>query len=249
MEVFGDYSRYYNLLYQDKDYAGEADFIENLIRGYAPNAKTILDLGCGTGRHAKLLSEKGYMVHGIDMSEEMLSEAERLSTKNNLTFSLGDVRSARLNKKFDVVTSLFHVMSYQVTNKDLTNALITAFEHLDENGIFIFDCWYGPAVLTDRPTVRIKRLNDAEVEIIRIAEPEVHTSENVVDVNYQILIRRRLNGKTTILKETHKMRYLFIPEVKAILDQVNFKMLTCEEWMSQREPGFNSWNVFFVVKK
>lgn len=249
MEVFGDYSRYYNLLYQDKDYAGEADFIENLIRGYAPNAKTILDLGCGTGRHAKLLSEKGYMVHGIDMSEEMLSEAERLSTKDNLTFSLGDVRSARLNKKFDVVTSLFHVMSYQVTNKDLTNALITAFEHLDENGIFIFDCWYGPAVLTDRPTVRIKRLNDAEVEIIRIAEPEVHTSENVVDVNYQILIRRRLNGKTTILKETHKMRYLFIPEVKAILDQVNFKMLICEEWMSQRNPGFNSWNVFFVVKK
>ena len=72
MKVFGNYSRYYNLLYKDKDYKGEAGFIHDLIQKYSPGAKSILDLGCGTGRHDVLLAEKGYVMTGVDMSEEML---------------------------------------------------------------------------------------------------------------------------------------------------------------------------------
>ncbi len=72
MATFGNYSRYYNLLYKDKDYRGEAGFIHDLIRKYSPEAKTILDLGCGTGRHDLLLAKKGYAITGVDMSEEML---------------------------------------------------------------------------------------------------------------------------------------------------------------------------------
>ena len=72
MKAFGNYSRYYNLLYKDKDYKGEAGFIHDLIQKYSPGAKSILDLGCGTGRHDALLAEKGYVITGVDMSEEML---------------------------------------------------------------------------------------------------------------------------------------------------------------------------------
>lgn len=72
MTTFGNYSRYYNLLYKDKDYKGEAGFIYDLIQKYSPGAKSILDLGCGTGRHDLLLAEKGYAITGVDMSEEML---------------------------------------------------------------------------------------------------------------------------------------------------------------------------------
>ena len=49
MKVFGNYGQYYNLIYEDKDYASEVDYIESLIRKNAPHARTILDLGCGTG--------------------------------------------------------------------------------------------------------------------------------------------------------------------------------------------------------
>ena len=72
MATFGNYSRYYNLLYKDKDYSGETGFIHDLIQKHSPAAKTILDLGCGTGRHDFLLAEKGYAITGVDMSEEML---------------------------------------------------------------------------------------------------------------------------------------------------------------------------------
>ena len=63
----------------------------------------------------------------------------------------GDIREIRLNKRFDTVIALFHVISYQTTNEDVTAAFETARQHLNSGGIFIFDISYGPAVLTERP--------------------------------------------------------------------------------------------------
>ena len=75
MSVFGKYAKYYDLLYQDKNYSKEADYIDRLIKTYHPESKTILDLGCGTGRHDILLAEKGFFLTGVDSSKEMLSAA------------------------------------------------------------------------------------------------------------------------------------------------------------------------------
>jgi hypothetical protein len=56
--------------------------------------------------------------------------------------------------------TIFHVFSYQTTNGDLVAALTTAKEHLNPDGILIFDCWYGPAVLSNKPTIRVKTIED-----------------------------------------------------------------------------------------
>jgi len=260
MSVFGKYSSYYNLLYKDKDYAGEAGYVHNLIQKYCPGAKSILDLGCGTGRHDLLLAEKGYSVVGVDQSEEMLAIANsQLLTKTETkieienkcstsTFIQGDVRNVRLNKTFDVVTSLFHVMSYQITNEDLNAAFETAKVHLKKGGVFIFDCWYGPAVLTDRPAVRVKRLEDEDIFVTRIAEPVMHPNENVVDVNYHVFIKNRANNAVEELREVHSMRYLFSPEIELFLSQQRLRLLASFEWMSEREPGVDTWGVCFVVR-
>ncbi|MDY0130988.1 MAG: methyltransferase domain-containing protein, partial [Methanosarcina vacuolata] len=69
MNVFGDYSKYYNLLYKDKEYSKEVEYVVNLINKYNPNSKTILDLGCGTGRHDELFAKYGYSVCGIDIRD------------------------------------------------------------------------------------------------------------------------------------------------------------------------------------
>ena len=67
MAVFYSYAQYYDLLYREKDYPGEVDYVDALIKKYAVNdARTILDLGCGTGGHAILLARKGYRVTGVD---------------------------------------------------------------------------------------------------------------------------------------------------------------------------------------
>ncbi len=249
MSVFGLYSRYYDLLYKEKDYLAETNYIDGLIKRFNPGAKTILDLGCGTGRHAKLFAERGYRVHGVDFSKDMLDKARENENKGGLRFTEGDIRSIRLGEQFDVVTALFHVISYQITNEDIMDSFKTANEHLNDGGIFIFDCWYGPAVLTERPEVRVKRLEDETIQVTRIAEPDMHANENVVDVNYQVYIYDKINKKHEVIHETHNMRYLFKPEVFHMLKLCGFDNTILYKFLSEEAAGFNSWNVLSVGSK
>ena len=131
MNVFNNYADYYDLLYKNKNYSSEVEYVDLLIKKYFINAKSILDLGCGTGRHAVNLVQKGYDVCGVDISEKMISQARERYLDKNTSFFCNDIRFARLEKKFDVVISLFHVISYQITNNDLKQTFLTANEHLE----------------------------------------------------------------------------------------------------------------------
>ncbi len=252
-QVFGRYAEYYNLLYKDKDYAGETQYLHQLIQKHCSGASTILNLGCGTGRHDFELATTGYGVAGVDLSEEMLQIANnRLKSLDSptvdLSFVQGDIRNVRLGRKFDAVISLFHVMSYQTSNSDLIAAFSTAREHLSDNGVFVFDCWYGPAVLTDPPVTRVKRLENDLVKVLRIAEPVLHPNENIVDVNYQVFITDKATGEIEEVFETHRMRYLFVPELEYLLNEAGFKLTVVHEWMSENAPGLSSWGACFVAK-
>lgn len=252
MSQFGDlYSEYYDLLYGDKDYIGEVGYINSLIEANSGNAKTLLDMGCGTGRHAELFCEKGYVVHGIDLSKDMLKVAEtrRAGKEDILSFSYSNIQELNLGKKFDVVVSLFHVMSYQNSNDELIKAFEVAKKHLTDDGVFIFDFWYGPAVLTDLPSTRVKRLENSNIKVTRVAEPALHAEQNIVDVNYDVFIEEKETKEVVEKKELHKMRYFFDTELEILCQLVGLKVLSRYEWMTDKLPGFSSWNVVWVVKK
>jgi SAM-dependent methyltransferase len=251
MSVFGGYSRYYDLLYRDKDYAGEAAYVHGLIERHRPGSVSILDLGCGTGRHDFCLTQLGHELTGVDLSHEMLAVAEREKAafqgpRAAPTFVQGDVRSVRLGKSFGVVVSLFHVMSYQTQNQDLLQALVTIREHLKPGGLFIFDCWYGPAVLSDPPVVRVKRLEDANIQVTRLAEPVMHANDNLVDVNYQVFVRDKHSGAVEELRETHTTRYFFGPEIRHFCELAGLRLQEFQPFMADGAPGFGTWNVVFL---
>ena len=251
MNQFGNlYSQYYDLLYSDKDYSAEVGYINNLIQANNKNINTLLDMGCGTGKHAELFCNKGYTVHGIDLSEDMLKIAEnrRIGKENKLSFSHSNIQNLSLNKKFDVVVSLFHVMSYQNSNSELFKAFEVAKKHLKDGGIFIFDFWYGPAVLTDLPTNKIKRLENGNIKVTRLAEPILNAQKNIVDVNYDIFIENKETKEVIEKKELHKMRYFFDTELEFICESIGFKILNKYEWLSYKKPDFSSWNVVWIIK-
>lgn len=250
MSIFNDYARYYDLLYRDKDYAGESDYINFLIQPHSSSARTVLNLGCGSGRHDRCLTEKGFRVTGVDFSEEMLAIARNSAAENpSLEYRHGDVRSIRLENEFDIVISLFHVISYQQTNEDLKAAFLSAYCHLKPGSVFIFDCWYGPGVLTDRPAVRMKELEDEKISVTRITQPVMHPNENLVDVNYLVFIRDKETGRVNEVRETHRMRYLFLPEIRQLLADTGFELLAAEEWLTGKPLGFASWSAVFICRK
>jgi len=250
MSVFNEYARYYDLLYRDKDYGAETEYVHGLIQAQNPDAKSILNIGCGSGRHDRCLVAHGYTVTGVDISEEMLAAAQNSAAgSESLDYVQGDARSVRLDKTFDVVISLFHVMSYQVTNADLMAAFVTAHTHLKPGGSFVFDCWYGPGVLTDPPTVRVKELEDDVITVTRIAQPVMHPNENVVDVNYRVFLKDNGSGSVREINETHRMRYLFQPEVEMMLTTAGFELQLSEEWLTSAPLSMASWNALFVARE
>ncbi len=249
MSVFDKYyAQFYDMLYKDKDYESESNYIISLIKKYNPEAKSILDLGCGTGRHAELFSNKGFIVLGVDQSKYMLNEAMNRKN-NNLDFIEGDIRFLKLDKKFDIVTALFHVLSYQITNKDVESLIRTAYNHLNKNGLFIFDFWYGPAVIIQKPEVRIKELENDNVKFIRVAKPMIDFSRNVVEVCYKIFVVDKKNKTFLEHEEIHPMRFFFDPELELFIENIGFKLESKFSWLKFEKPSENDWSVVWVVRK
>ena len=256
MATFGDYARYYNLLYKDKDYAGEAAFILRVLRCGGAAPATLLDLGCGTGRHALEMALNGLAVEGVDLSETMLrmgSEAlrnlgpdERPAVMPRL--HQGDARTVRLDKKFEAATSLFHVMSYQTTEEDALAVLRTAKEHLVPGGLFLFDFWHGPGVLADPPVKREKDLRDAETRVRRLADPVLHEDRHVVDVHYTISISGAAGDPAPELKECHSMRYWWVEELEELSRKTGFRTVASGGWMHEEPASGADWNAWMLVE-
>lgn len=249
MDSFGLYSRYYDLFYAQKPYGAEARFVDELIRRWSPGASRLLELGCGTGRHARHLIDRGYSVHGVDRSEEMLAAITRSGQVAGFSACLGDARSYRDGGHYDSVLALFHVMSYLTTDEDLAAAVATASAHLDRGGLFIFDAWHGPAVLAQRPEVRERVVDEEDVCVKRTATPIWHVDEHLVDVTYHIEVTPRDTGLTSRFEELHRMRYLFTPEVEVLLDDGGFALEEACEFGTGRALGPDTWNACYVAVK
>ncbi len=254
MSVFNAYARYYDLLYRDKDYSSEAQHVHETLQKHAPGATSILEFGCGTCGHAVHLAEKGYSLLGIDSSRDMLEQAqERLAslsplTSSRISLSQSDLRHYRSDQRFDAVIALFHVISYLPTNADLQAALNTAKTQLKPGGLFLSDCWYGPAVLTDPPAVRIKRMEDESTQITRIAEPKLIPEANLVEVSYQVFVLDKRTTKVDVIRESHTMRYWFQPEIELCMKQTGFQLIDSFEWMTGRRSGTDTWSVCFLSR-
>ncbi len=247
-----EYALAYDHLYQDKDYEKECDFIEAVFQKYSLDVKTILDLGCGTGGHTLILARRGYQVVGVDRSQDMLEIAKKKAKEASLPveFISGDVTNIELQRSFDAVIGMFAVMSYQTSNSSFAGACRTANKYLREGGIFIFDCWHGQAVLTEKPAFRIKEVkSNNNKRIIRLTKPVLNTLAHTIEIHFTLLKIQgdHLVGET---KESHLMRFLFPQEVKYFLEVAGFKEIKFCSFLRLEEPlSEHDWNMVVIAKK
>jgi SAM-dependent methyltransferase len=249
--VFGEgYAAAYDALYQDKDYAAECDLIEDVFRVHAvAPVQRILDLGCGTGSHAARLAERGYTVVGIDRSEDMLARARERAATLPIQFQQGDITAVELGEAFDAVLIMFAVLGYLTDNSAIRGTLKAARRHLTPGGLLFADVWYGPAVLAQRPTERVKLIStSAGGQLIRAASSELDTRRNTCTVHYRLWGLE--GGKLTAeVREAHQMRYFFEPELDAFLSDAGFELLRIGGFPELgEEPSERTWNVAFVAR-
>ena len=254
MSTFKRYAGYYDALYRDKDYTGEAAFVRSRILNFAPGARSILELGCGTARHAMEFVRLGWRVRAVDRSRHMVRQAkaerDRLGARlrSRLRLDIGDVTRYRAHERFDAVTSLFHVVNYQTTTAGLLGLFRSARISLRAGGLFMFDFWYGPAVRAEPPAIRIKRVRQGSVNIVRLAEPVHHVKRHCVEVNYTLLAVNRRSGRSEQIEETHVVRYLFLPEIKRLGTATGFRMIESGQWLTRKPLTTHTWTGYAILR-
>lgn len=192
---------------------------------------------------------------GVELSGAMVERAERrragLPEKlaENLRYLQADACSFRCEQRFDAVVALFHVINYQVETADLLRLMWTAANHLEEGGLFLFDFWFGPAVLTERPEQRTRTVEDDDVRVERRVEPRLDPARNLVEVDYRFEVQPKDGGKAFSFQEVHLMRYLFLPEIEHLLGESGFELENCEQWLTGRPLGFDTWYGCAVARR
>ena len=247
-KVFQDYADYYDLLYQDKDYDAEVKYVDKLIRKFCPNGNKIIEFGSGTGIHGNKLSQYNYDIEGVELSHDMVKYAQK---SKKFDIHQGDMTSyiSPNAGKFDIALSLFHVVSYLTLDADVNKFFKNAYLHLKKNGVLIFDTWHTPAVEFTPPELRVKKMHNSKLKIVRIAEPRIHKIQNVVDVNFTIFTQYSDSSTWDMIEESHPMRHFSQSDIEGFARKNKFKVLKNEEFLTSKKLDKSVWGSCFILMK
>ncbi len=138
MTQYQDFAYIYDrLMHQDVDYDAWCDYIENMFDLHGVSPDTLCELACGTGNMTSRLSSRGYEMTGVDISSDMLRVAQ--AKTGDVEFICSDMSKLKLDKKYDSFLCMIDGLNYVITPKAVINTLKTVKEHLNDNGVFMFD--------------------------------------------------------------------------------------------------------------
>lgn len=245
-EVFGRYARWYDAIYSDKPYAAECDVIDAVAAPHiGPGPWRVLDLGCGTARHASELARRGNDVTAVDRSPAMLS----LAVDETVRFVLGDLRTVTLDQTFDLVVSLFGVLSYQLSDDDVAAAMCAARRHLRARGLFVCDYWHAPAVRAMGPTRKLKQARAGHLLVHREAIPlglDVRRRRNTT--RYVVRVTDEAGRLVDEVCEEHTVRFFDPGEVAAQAAAAGFTIVeTFADWSRTTPLNDRAWTAVLVA--
>lgn len=142
MDCYKEFAHIYDkLIYEDINYKKWAQVILKICEELSVDKNYYLDLACGTGNMTKEIGKKFKNVWAVDLSEEMLTEAEEKLRISGIKSKLicQDICDLDLNKKFNLITCSLDSTNYILDEDDLISYFKGVYEHLDNEGIFVFD--------------------------------------------------------------------------------------------------------------
>jgi SAM-dependent methyltransferase len=242
-----DYAALYDAVYEAKNYGAETARASALARsvGAGDGSWRLLDIGCGTGRHAVCFARDGHKVVGVDRSASMLERASARFAEAGLQaeFHQSDIGALELDQRFDVVVALFAVLNYMRDDASLDQALATIRKHLRPGGVLVFDGWHGPGVEAQEPEQRVKLFETPLGRIERISDGALDRARRRVTVD--IAMRLLRDGQPVREShETHVMQYFFPEELRERMARFGLRLEVVEDIDAPgRAPGRESWSM------
>jgi SAM-dependent methyltransferase len=237
-----DYSNLYDLFYKKKDYSKEVLLIKKLIK---KKNLSILELGCGTGNYTRNLVPLAKKIVAVDKSKYMIEIAKKKNIKKTI-FLTSEIKTLKFNQKFDLIISLFHILSYQKSNLEIKK-FFGLSQYLKKGGFFIFDFWNEEAVnfLKPRKTTLLIKKNDYEIK--RTSYPTWNKKKKSVLVKYKINIHHEKRKKN--IYEEHLMKYFSLDEIKYISKKNNLEIIKNLGQNFSSFPNKKDWSVITICRK
>ena len=131
----------YDRLTNDVDYEATVEFYQQILDGEGAKPRTAVDLACGTGSVAAILARKGLEVLGVDMSEDMLTQAVQKvqDMEHPPRFICQPLQELQLARGVDLAVCALDSLDYILDPKDCAQAIRRVYKALNPGGIFIFD--------------------------------------------------------------------------------------------------------------
>ncbi len=199
---------------------------------------SILELACGTGRVSTPLSEKGFEVTGIDLSDSMLMAARQKS--QSVQWLQKDVRNFNLKRRFSLVAFPYDTFTHLYELDDVKSCLHCVRQHLEPNGHFIID-FKNPYYVFDALNAPSKKEIYSIFQDPHSGETVTATREDRYDAAEQIYHRIltfswEKSGK--IIQEPRTNRIYFPKEIEEILTENGFTVV--EKFGNYQQAPFDS---------
>ena len=176
----------YDAIYHFKNYARECEQLRAIIQVAVPQARTVLDVACGTGEHAKYLKDY-FAVDGVDLNDDYLRASRLKNPAGN--YSRADMTDFALGKTYDVVTCLFSAIGYVKTVERMTRAVGCMARHVRPGGALIVEPWFTPE--TWKPGSQF--LHPGQIGADAVARMSLSLREN----NLSVILMHYLRGTPT----------------------------------------------------
>jgi len=239
----GIHAELYDLVYEDKPYAAEADWVLERLAEVGVRPARLLDVACGTGRHAAAFAARGIEVTGVDLNEALLEHARRRAPAAR--FVAGDMTELDLGERFDAVTCLFDSIGYPVSDEGVVAALASIGAHLDGGGAGAIEFLHAPAMRSGASPVRVRRIaTPGGGTLVRIAETEL--GERTMEVAYE-LIDLRADGSWDATRERQANRFFELAEMAELIRRAGLEPLAFRDAYCDGAPDDESFHVVALI--
>jgi SAM-dependent methyltransferase len=248
----GRHAELYDLFYAEKPYEAEAAFVHERLQALGDRSSRLLEIACGTGRHALALGRRGYQIVALDYSPDMIAAAERnqRATDQQISFRCQDMRQLDVPERpFDAVVCLFDSIGYVSTNEALRDVLRGVHDHLRPDGLFVFEFWHAAAMLRAFEATRVRRWKLPGREILRLSETRLVPALQLATVEYTIYEHGE-DGRYARLHESQTNRYFLVQEMAGWLDNARLKPLRFYAGFTPSEViDEQTWHVVAVAQR
>lgn len=220
MEAYQNLATVYDQFMQHAPYDEWVSFTKKMVDYYNVSGKRMIDLGCGTGEITLRLSDSGFDVTGVDVSETMLAEANQkaVQQKKDVFWVQQDIRNLQGFEDIDVCVSYCDVMNYVTEKKSIETVCQNVYRSLQKDGLFIFDVHHLPYVteqLVDQ------RFSDVMDDLAYIWECEAGAKEGEMHHFITFFVRKQ-NGLYERYDEYHHQQTFAMDLYASALKKAGF---------------------------